>query len=55
MTREEFLKLERGDIVQHLSSGISYVIEQSCSNVKIAVRTVTLTNPTEWIKIKEKR
>ena len=47
MTREEFEALGEGDIIQS-ASGQGYVVTANYGDWKIAVRTVTVTNPKEW-------
>ena len=48
MTKEQFNLLERGDIIESYS-GISYVVTAHYGDHVIAVRTVELTNPAEWM------
>jgi hypothetical protein len=52
MNREEFLNLKRGDIVQNIGSGQSYVIESVSQNkgsfIFLGIRTCSITNPAEW-------
>jgi len=58
MIINRFEKLKRGDIVQHIESGNSYVIDQCISPKRdkyIAVHTIVLTNPYKWIIIEEKK
>ena len=53
MYRSEFEKLKRGDIVRHENDGISYVIvEKTPEGDPIGIREITLTNPSEWEKVK---
>lgn len=44
-------QLQRGDIVRHRSSGDSMVVTANYGNRVTAVRTVDITNPTEWLKL----
>ena len=56
MTKEKFEKMERGCVIQHVRSGSSFVIEQCVSPKQdkfIGVRTIVITNPDEWIIVKE--
>jgi len=56
MTKEKFEKLERGCIVRHVRSANSYVIEQCISSKRdrfIGVDTIVITNPDEWVVVKE--
>jgi hypothetical protein len=57
MTKNEFAKLERGDIVRSIGGHNSYVIHDRIDNrTLVAVRTITVTNPDEWeIAIKARR
>jgi hypothetical protein len=48
MTREEFNKLDQGDIVRAVGKADSYVIVTSLTGMKIAVRSVCVTAPHEW-------
>lgn len=51
MNKEEFSKLERGDIVQNTGSGKSFVIENKIGQDQyIGVDTCVITNPAEWEK-----
>ncbi len=43
--------LIRGDIVRNKGTGTTYVVEQTLGDTAIAVRTVVLSNPTEWEKM----
>ena len=44
--------LERGMIIRHVSGGTSYVVEGNYGTFAIAVRTVHISNPREWIIVK---
>ena len=48
MTQEEFDNLDRGDVVCHVGSTQSFVVDANYGNHVIAVRAVDLTNPPEW-------
>jgi hypothetical protein len=44
--------LTRGDIVRHKFTGESYIIEDNIDkDTALAVRTMLITNPDEWILI----
>lgn len=50
MTQDQFDGLTRGDIVRHIGTGDSFVIERGNSrNSYTAVRTIDISNPQEWI------
>ena len=51
MTKESFQKLEKGDIVQNLGSGNSYVVSESFGDKVVLIRTLIATHPSEWILI----
>ena len=40
--------LRPGDIVQHVITGMSYVVTDNYGEYAIAVRTAHITNPSEW-------
>ena len=45
-------RLQRGDILRHKGSGNSYVVDSvGADNQVIAVRTVYISNPSEWEKV----
>lgn len=45
----DFEGVKRGDILQHATTGVSYVIECAISEDRfIGVRTISITNPSEW-------
>ena len=48
MTSEEMRDLERGDIVRIKGSGISFVVDGNYDSHVIVVRTMEMTNPSEW-------
>lgn len=48
MTKEQFKKLSRGDIVRHKSGGASLLIDGDYGTRKTAIRTIDLINPSEW-------
>ncbi len=48
----EFSNLKRGDIIQNIRSGISYVITSVNRNEAIAVRQIEVTNKSEWRVLK---
>lgn len=52
MTPNVFKKLRPGDIVQHVSSGRSFVVTSKVSDKDyIAVRTIRMRNAKEWRKL----
>jgi hypothetical protein len=52
MTPAQLKGLERGDLVRHKSGGDAYVVTSNYGNHVTAVRTVDMTNPTEWDKVR---
>ena len=44
-------ELRRGDIVRHRGSGDSYVITEPCGPWATAVRTIRVSNPSEWLLV----
>jgi len=48
----DFSNLKRGDIVQNLGSGISYVITSVRKGEAIAIRQIEITNKNEWRVLK---
>ncbi len=51
MDAETFKNLKRGDIVRHVSGSNSYIVDVHYGTRVTAVRTLDMTNPSEWIKI----
>jgi hypothetical protein len=51
MKYNDMLKLGRGDLVAHASSGEIYVVTDNLGRRVTAVRTVDITNPHEWEKV----
>lgn len=55
ITKKQFDSLKRGDIIQHKVLKTSYVIDSIYQNKNrryyIAVTTININNPSEWIKI----
>jgi hypothetical protein len=49
MTEQEFKALDRGDIIRNIESEKSYVVDQNLGDRAIAIRSVDVTNPSEWI------
>lgn len=45
--------LTPGDTIQHVSSGVGYVVTAHHGNKAIAVRTITVSNPSEWIIVRK--
>ena len=49
MTKEEFDKLKRGDIVTSKGSGLSYqILDASKNGSKIAARVISIEDPSAW-------
>ena len=56
MTKTQFKKLKPGDLVRHVLSGsTAYVVTANYGERVTAVRTMDLTNPSEWIKVEVKK
>jgi hypothetical protein len=53
MTRDEFLKLQPGDIVRHVLGESSFIVTVNYGTHVTAVRTADLTNPEEWLLIQK--
>ncbi len=51
MKKEQFDNLKRGDIIRHKGDPESYVIEATHNRGYVAVRTIDVTNPSEWVKV----
>ena len=52
MTKDEFRKLERGDIVRHkVVKQPTYVVTANYNSRVTAARTIDMTNPSEWEKV----
>ena len=45
---ERMDQFERGDIVQHVATGSSYVVDNNFGRYAIAVNTMHISNPSEW-------
>lgn len=52
MDHKEFESLEVGDIVRHAEGSDGYVVTGNYGDRVTAVRTVDLTNPSEWIRVR---
>jgi hypothetical protein len=48
MEKTDFLKLQRGDIIRHISDGESLIVAANYGGRVTAVRTYDVTNPPEW-------
>jgi hypothetical protein len=48
MDKEVFSKLDRGDIVKHISNAGTFVITSNYGKRITATTTVDITNPDEW-------
>jgi hypothetical protein len=42
--------LKAGDIVRNLATGQSYILHDKIDSQWFAVRTVVVSNPSEWVK-----
>jgi hypothetical protein len=55
MTEADFKELEGGDVITS-ASGHGYIVTQRISETTlIAVRTMTVSNPSEWTLAKKKK
>lgn len=52
MTEDELHNLKPGDLIQNLGSGNAYIVIDSGDRI-IAIRSVVVSNPTEWIAVKK--
>ena len=50
---ESLDELQRGDIVRHKESGRSYIVDANYSEYVIAMGTMHISNPSEWVKIEK--
>lgn len=48
MTEDEFKNLQRGDLVRHETRCEVYQVTANYGNRVTAVRTIDMTNPSEW-------
>lgn len=48
MTKAEMKDLKQGDVVESLSSNITYVVLANYGDRITAVRNADITNPSEW-------
>jgi len=46
-------ELKRGDIVFHVISGESYIIDGIYSDYAIGMQTIRISNPNEWLLIEK--
>ena len=54
MTKEQMTRLQNGDIVRNLDSGIAYIIVRNWNGFEaIAIRSISVTNPSEWMMVSE--
>ncbi len=51
MTQEEFNSLAPGDVVKHVLGGYDYIVTANYGDRVTAVRTIDMTNPSEWVLI----
>ena len=49
LTKREIGILEPGTILQNIGNGDSYVVTTNDGNISVAVKTLTVTNPSEWM------
>ena len=49
MTHEELKTLQVGDVVRHVSQAGSFTVTGTYGDRATAVRTVDVTNPSEWL------
>lgn len=47
--------LQRGDIIQHRHSGVSYVVDANYGTHATAIRTIQIDNPDEWLVFQRAR
>jgi hypothetical protein len=45
------IPFRRGDVVRGKLSGLAYIVDEVYSGRAVAVRTVDITNPDEWVKV----
>jgi hypothetical protein len=48
MTPMQWNNLEVGDVVRHMTSGISYTIVHKTASVTVAIRVQEIKTPAEW-------
>lgn len=48
ISRERLESLERGDIIQHIGTGASYIVLENRNGDITAIRVIHATNPQEW-------
>jgi len=48
MTKDEWYRLELGDVVRNTLSGFSYLVANAKGNKVLLVRTIEASNPVEW-------
>ena len=48
MTKEDFKDLSRGDLIRHVTSSESLIVDHNHGDVVLALRSHTVTNPDEW-------
>lgn len=49
MNSVQLKKLKKGDIVRHLGTGDSYVVDANYGDFVTGMRTVNISNPSEWM------
>ena len=55
MTKKQLSKLSRGDIVKPRGGETDYVVHYNYGDRATAVKTVDLTNPSEWDLVRKAR
>lgn len=53
MTRDEFKKLDAGDIVRHVHDDVSYLVQTRYSEWVLIARAQCIANPDEWLLIRK--
>lgn len=53
MTNEEFHKLQGGDVVRGLVSGLAFLVTDNFGDRVTAIRTVDIANPLEWVLVQK--
>jgi hypothetical protein len=48
MDRKQFISLKRGDIVQHIRTGNSFIIDSFDGKTYIGLDSIRISNPDEW-------
>jgi hypothetical protein len=48
MKIDEFVKLDRGDLVRHKLESKAYIVDANYGSMVVGIHSVTITNPDEW-------